>query len=279
MSYIPLPYRQIATLISMEKKLEPISHRFIFFHATVAFLITTGIAWVTPLSFSGFRTDQSLSRFFLFLSDSGAQWGALSIMLFATVLVVVGQTGIKKRILTAILFLTGLTVVLVTFAFINEFVTKPFFAFHRPYVLKLEKEGLLSADKFYALATKQERSDFLRKKLAASQNSKIVQSLDSDIREHWIAHTGFSFPSGHSQNVFLFAVILAFLIQHLVSDGKRFVWIPFLWATGVCLSRVAMGVHSPIDITVGALTGGLLGSLVLMSGLPNRILPEKQAGE
>ena len=87
--------------------------------------------------------------------------------------------------------------------------------------------------------------------------------------------TGFSFPSGHSQNAFLFAVILGYLIQHLLPNGKRFVWIPFLWASGICLSRVALGVHSPLDITVGALTGGILGSLILMSGLLNKILPTK----
>ena len=78
-----------------------------------------------------------------------------------------------------------------------------------------------------------------------------------------------------SQNAFLFAVILGFLIQHLLPNGKRFVWIPFLWASGICLSRVALGVHSPLDITVGALTGGILGSLILMSGLLNKILPTK----
>jgi len=263
----------------MDKELRPISHRFIFGHAAIALLITVGIAWATPLLFSGIRADQSLSRFFLFISDSGAHWGVLGVMLLATVLVVIRQAGARTRTLTAVLFGAGLSIVLATFAFINEFVTKPIFAFHRPYILKLEKEKLLSADTYYALGTKPKRSDYLRKKLAAGQDSKIVQSLDPSVREHWITMTGFSFPSGHSQNAFLFAVILAFLVQHLVPNGKRFVWIPFLWATGISLSRVAMGAHSPLDITVGALTGGLFGSLILMSGLLNRTLPEEQPEE
>ena len=169
-----------------------------------------------------------------------------------------------------------LSAALAILAFINEFVTKPFFAVHRPYVLKLEKEGLLPADDYYALATRTERAVFMRETLAKNQDSPIVQSLDPKIREHWITMTGFSFPSGHSQNAFLFAVILAFLIQHLVPNGKRFVWMPFLWATGICLSRVAVGAHSPLDITVGALTGGLFGGLILLSGWLNKTLPEKQ---
>ena len=116
----------------------------------------------------------------------------------------------------------------------------------------------------------------MRKTLDEKKDSRIVQSLDPKIREHWITMTGFSFPSGHSQNAFLFAVILSFLFQHLLSNGKRFVWMPFLWAIGICLSRVAVGAHSPLDITVGALTGGLFGGLILLSGWLNKTLPEKQ---
>ena len=260
----------------MKKETRSIPHQFIFFHAIVAFLITAGIAWATPLSFCGYRSDQSSSRFFLFLSDSGAHWGILGVMFLMAALVASRQSGTGARIRKAVLFLLRLSTVLAILAFINEFVTKPFFAVHRPYVLRLEKEGLLSTDDYYALATRTKRADFMRKKLAENQDSPIVQSLDPKIREHWITMTGFSFPSGHSQNAFLFAVILSFLFQHLLSNGKRFVWIPFLWATGICLSRVAVGAHSPLDITVGALTGGLFGGLILLSGWLNKTLPEKQ---
>ena len=258
-----------------EVKDEPqsISHRFIFCHAAVAFFVTSTVAWITPLSFSGYQASQSFSRFWLFLSDSGAHWGVGSTMLLATALVAAKHVGIKTRTLKAIQFLVGLCIVLATLALINEFVTKPLVAAHRPFVLKLEKAGLLPADKFYALAGKPERTDYLRKILDENPDHPLVKFLDPHIKEHWVMQTGFSFPSGHSQNAFLFAVILGFLIQHLVPGGRRFVWIPFLWASGICLSRVAVGVHSPLDITVGALTGGILGSLILVSGLLNKTLP------
>lgn len=262
-------------LILMDKKSQPIPHQFIFLHAIVASLITAGIAWATPLSFCGYRSDQSSSRFFLFLSDSGAHWGILGVMLLMAILVASRHSGIEARIRKTVLFLLRLSTVLVILAFINEFVTKPFFAVHRPYVLKLEKEGLLIADTYYALA-RSERADFMRKTLDEKKDSKLVQSLDPKIRKHWIAMTGFSFPSGHSQNAFLFALILSFLVQHLLPNGKRLVWIPFLWATGICLSRVALGAHSPLDVTVGALTGWLFGGLILLSGWLNKALPETQ---
>jgi len=260
----------------MDKELRPTSHRFIFCHAIIALIVMAGIAWATPLSFCGYRSDQSSSRFFLFLSDSGAHWGILGVMFLMAALVASRQSGTGARIRKAVLFLLRFSAALAVLAFINEFVTKPFFAVHRPYVLRLEKEGLIFADTYYALATRTKRADFMRKTLDEKKNSPILQSLDPKIREHWITMTGFSFPSGHSQNAFLFALILAFLVQHLLPNGKRLVWIPFLWATGICLSRVALGAHSPLDVTVGALTGGLFGSLILLSGWLNMALPKKQ---
>ena len=259
----------------MKDEPQPISHRLVFCHAAVAFLVTSAVAWIPPLSFSGYLADQSFSRFWLLLSDSGAQWGVGSAMLLATALVAAKHAGIKTRTLKAVQFFAGLCIVLATLALINEFVSKPLIAAHRPFVLKLDEAGLLSADELYAMTGKPDRTDFLRKILDENPNHPLVRFLDPHIKEHWALHTGFSFPSGHSQNAFLFAVILGYLIQHLLPNGKHFVWIPFLWASGICLSRVALGVHSPLDITVGALTGGILGSLILMSGLLNKILPTK----
>ena len=260
----------------MDKDSQLISHQSILLHAFVASLIMASIAWATPISFCGYRSDQSFSRFFLFLSDSGAQWGIIGIMLLIAILVASRHSGFKTRIRRAFLFLLRISVVLAALAFMNEFVTKPFFAFHRPYVLKLEKEGLISANTYYSLG-RSERADFMRKTLDENKDSRIVQFLDPRIREHWVSMTGFSFPSGHSQNAFLFALILAFLFQHLLPNGKRLVWIPFLWAVGICLSRVALGAHSPLDVTMGALTGVLFGSLLLLSGWLNKALPKKHS--
>ena len=257
----------------MENEPQPISHRFVFCHAAIAFLLTAGIAWTAPLPFSGFRADQALSRFWLFLSDSGAQWGVGTMLFLATALVASKQTGTKARILKGIYFLGGLFVVLLAFAATNEFVTKPLVAAPRPYALKLEAEGLFRAAEFYTLPNNRERSLFLRKTFDEHPDHPVVKSLDPKIREHWELETGFSFPSGHSLNAFLFAVVLAFLIQWLLPQGRRWVWIPFLWAGGVCLSRIAVGVHSPLDVTVGALLGGLVGCFILMAGLFDKVLP------
>ena len=77
----------------------------------------------------------------------------------------------------------------------------------------------------------------------------------------------------------LLILLLGYLIGELVSNGKRWMWIPFLWAGAICLSRVALGVHSPLDVTIGALTGGLIGGLILKLGLLNKLIKKEAPQE
>ena len=58
----------------------------------------------------------------------------------------------------------------------------------------------------------------------------------------------FSFPSGHSSGAFLLATVL------LLVYGAAALPV-FLWAAGVALSRILLGVHFPGDTLAGALMG------------------------
>lgn len=58
----------------------------------------------------------------------------------------------------------------------------------------------------------------------------------------------FSLPSGHSAGAFLFATIWT-------SVFPFFSPLFYLWAAGVAISRVIVGVHYPLDILAGALLG------------------------
>ncbi|WP_105166912.1 phosphatase PAP2 family protein [Pseudoalteromonas sp. T1lg23B] len=66
----------------------------------------------------------------------------------------------------------------------------------------------------------------------------------------------FSLPSGHSAGAWLYATCLS---EHL-----PILSIPLIiWAIGVSLSRVVVGVHYPLDVIVGALMGVGCASLAI----------------
>jgi membrane-associated phospholipid phosphatase len=65
-----------------------------------------------------------------------------------------------------------------------------------------------------------------------------------------------SFPSSHAANHFAIAVFLMFFLK---GKWKKLVWPFLIWAFFIAYSRVYVGVHFPIDISVGAAIGILLG--------------------
>lgn len=77
--------------------------------------------------------------------------------------------------------------------------------------------------------------------------------------------TDYSFPSGHSAGSFAFAAFVATVLIYVPQTRSRARWAGaigvLLLALWVGLSRIALGVHFPGDVAVGALLGGTLGHL------------------
>ena len=72
--------------------------------------------------------------------------------------------------------------------------------------------------------------------------------LQGAINAHITPSDRFSLPSGHTAGAFLFA--LAIIIYF-----PSFSAIALLWAAGIGLSRIMLGVHFPLDVIAGALLG------------------------
>ena len=70
--------------------------------------------------------------------------------------------------------------------------------------------------------------------------------------------SGYSFPSSHAANHFSIGIFTA------ATMGRQHKWVwpaCIAWAAVVCYSQVYVGVHYPVDVTVGALIGIVTGAL------------------
>lgn len=79
------------------------------------------------------------------------------------------------------------------------------------------------------------------------------------------APTDFSFPSGHAAGSFAFATFVAVALVRGASGSRKhrlaFGAVLFALASGIALSRCALGVHFPGDVAAGALLGTLAGTI------------------
>ena len=67
----------------------------------------------------------------------------------------------------------------------------------------------------------------------------------------------FSFPSGHTMAAFLLANLCVFEIGLIALPM-------YLWATGVAISRVILGVHFPTDTIIGAALGSFIAYMLVL---------------
>ena len=78
----------------------------------------------------------------------------------------------------------------------------------------------------------------------------------------------FSFPSGHAASEMCFLGIISYLVAtHVRNDfWRNFLIILFgVWIFLVCLSRIWLGVHYPIDVITGMFLGFLLVNLFIIT--------------
>lgn len=103
-------------------------------------------------------------------------------------------------------------------------------------------------------------ADFTSAKILKPTFERIRPCNDIEIKDRVharvICGAGKSFPSTHATDHFAIAIFLIGVFGRL---WKPIVAIAIIWAALISLAQVYVGVHYPIDITIGALYGSLIG--------------------
>jgi len=218
----------------------------------------------TPIPFTACSPDSYWCEIAYALTSSGGPTGFFVLLIITAFCYASSAKTNREKLLVFFKSILTLMIFFGVLAFINERYTKPILKSQRPsHVYMLNQTGLSNViDSLYQL-DKQARKDFFDVliKTHPAQFSQIAP----EIQRHWINEAGFSFPSGHSFNAFLFTMILSYAIYFNRSYPKlrNLFFIPFAWALMVAVSRVAIGAHSAFDVCAGSLLGIGLGFLFL----------------
>ncbi len=158
----------------------------------------------------------------------------------------------------------------------NEYVTKPSLRLSRPSHNFIIKKANIpnQLDSIYRLTVVQRQAYFEN---LLKINEVSFQEIDPRVLAHWIDEAGYSFPSGHSFNAFLLASIMAFSLYHVQNKFiRRLYFVPYFWAAAVAISRVAIGAHSPLDVSAGAALGILVSHLFIYFDATRRLIIYKK---
>lgn len=233
---------------------------------SLAAWLVMGIAcFAFPVAFSSYLVTDAAAPAMYWISESAGIYGTSLLIILICTGIAFAVNGIGKKILYFFITLLAMGALLGGLAAFNERVVKPSMAAPRPSHTYLSEKGLIKLEEFYALDV-EDRTKALR--WATRVEQEKVADIYPAILEHWIFESGFSFPSGHSQNAFLLATLVAAIGFHLLKRRMRYLMlIPVAWAVLVCVSRVAIGIHTKYDVVAGAGIGMLIAFIIILSGL------------
>lgn len=208
-------------------------------------------------------------------SVSAGKTGTFIIVVITTILYAINQPSSREKAKTFFQSFLVLGGMLTAFAFLNEHVIKSMAKLSRPshsYIIKQTK-SVVNMDSLYMVDANVREKYFQELIISDTTSFRLI---DQRILDHWVDESGYSFPSGHSFNAYLLGTILAFSVyQGKTGSLKLFAFIPLLWAFLVAVSRVAVGAHTALDVSVGAAMGLLFAfTLLRISATKNLLIPK-----
>lgn len=217
--------------------------------------------WFIPVEFTACSIDSGWCRFAYLLTESAGKIGTVVIVLGAAFFFTLRIDSIKEKVIIFGKTVLSIGLLLAILAFFNENVIKETLKIARPsHTFIMKKSEITSGlDSLYSL-NDEGRKEYLQHTIESHRENFV--NIDGTVLKHWIAESGYSFPSGHSCNAFLLAYILAFSMYRSRNKIARFFYVvPFIWGVLVAVSRVAIGAHSALDVSIGAALGLLVAVL------------------
>jgi phosphatidylglycerophosphatase B len=247
--------------LASAKPLHPIKPLLII--SFLVYVLLVCAVWLFYPEFTACSRDSLWCTFCFWTTQSAGRIGTIYVVIAACIFFAVGQRTARGKALVFIRSLLALIVVLSSFAYLNEHLIKTSVRIARPSHTFMVRNTKFNSklDSIYGLADNNKKVFFRN---LVSSDPVTFGAIDERILDHWVEEMGYSFPSGHSFNAFLLAGIIAFGIYQNTSKRRRWLCvIPLLWASLVALSRVAVGAHSALDVSVGSAMGLILSNTLM----------------
>ena len=234
------------------------------------------IVWFLSPEFTACSRDSVWCTLSYWTTESAGRFGTVIIIVISSIVFALRASTVKEGVVGIVRIFVTLSVILSVFALINEHVVKPILQVPRPshqYIITQSKSEA-KLDSLYTLSATDRRAFF---KQLMDADTVSYKNWDARVLAHWLEEAGYSFPSGHSFNAFLLAGLLAFCIYYLANKKVRWLYVvPFAWAVMVAVSRVAIGAHTALDVSIGSAIGLSISQALLSIPVIRRLLiPDK----
>ena len=138
-----------------------------------------------------------------------------------------------------------------------------FFAFMAIYKFKLRGLYVVLAAAVTVLLADQFAAGFMKPTFERLRPCNDYY-FENQIRQLVHCGSGYSFISAHATNHFALAVVFTWFFRH-ISASSCIKWIFYAWAAIIAYAQIYVGVHYPLDVLAGAVSGLLIGLLVILS--------------
>jgi len=232
------------------------------------------LVWFTPVKFTACKAGSYWCYTAYWLTESAGKYGTLIIVIATGLIFALQARGPANRMKAFLKVALVFIILLSSFAYINEHVTKAILKFPRPSHLYIVEAAHGNIDSLYILKS-EPREACLRQMI--NSTPALYDMLDQKVQDHWVEESGYSFPSGHSFNAFLCGCLLAYCVAQ--GRFRKLYFLPLVWSVMIAVSRVAIGAHSALDVSVGGLLGILVAwAFLSMDYTRNLLALEKKAG-